>query len=329
MINNRKLDHIRICVEEDVEAGSTGLERYELRHNPLPELNYDDISLSTKLLGKKLGYPIIIEALTGGTQKSMKINKELAAVCQEYGIGFGVGSQRAAIEDPKLSKTFKVRDMAPDTLLIANLGAVQLNYGYGLKECQTAVDMIDADALALHVNPVQEAIQPEGNKYFTGLVEKINSVAEGVSVPVILKGVGSGVSRDVVEKLKVSAVDVGGVGGTSWSLVEKYRRRGKNAMLGETFAGWGTPTARCITDLTDLNIPLIASGGIRTGLDAAKAMALGASASGMALPIIRAWDKDGVKSVREYLDTFIDELHVALFLTGSKNIDELREKITE
>ncbi|MEA3254341.1 MAG: type 2 isopentenyl-diphosphate Delta-isomerase [Candidatus Altiarchaeota archaeon] len=327
-MNNRKLDHLRICIEKEVESGKTGLEGINLIHAALPEMDFDEIDTEAEFLGKKLRYPILIEGMTGGPSKALKINKDLALIAQEFGIGFGVGSQRMAVEDTKLSDSYKVRDVAPDILLIANLGAVQLNYGYGIKECVKAVEMIDADALALHLNPLQEVVQPEGDKNFSGLIEKINHIAGELKTPVIVKETGCGISYETAKKLNVSAIDVSGHGGTSWSLVESYRARG-NPETGKTFAGWGIPTADSLMDVSRLNVPVIASGGIRSGLDAAKSLALGAACVGIALPVLKAWTLDGKTGVREFLNEFIYELKIAMFLTGSKDITGLRGKIRE
>lgn len=327
MIDKRKKDHLRICLEEDVEAGSTGLEDVRLIHEALPEVNFDDISMETRFLGKILRYPIILEAITGGVSKAKEINCDLAAIAEEFGIGFGVGSQRMAVDNPKLADTYCVRDFAPNIFLIANLGAVQLNYGFGLEECRKAVDMIDADALALHINPVQEVIQPEGDRNFSDLIEKINSVSEKLGKPVIAKCVGSGISHETAKRLRVSAIDVGGSGGTSWGLIEGFRGDEKTRKMGETFADWGIPTAESIREVSGLGVPLIGSGGIRTGVDAAKAIALGADCAGIALPILRTWSSGGKKEVKEFLDQFITELKIAMFLTGSKNVRELKGKV--
>ena len=324
-INDRKLDHIRICGEKNVEAGRTGFEEIRLIHKALPELDFEDIDLGIRFLGKKLNYPVIIEAMTGGAQEAKSINRDVASVAQELGIGFGVGSQRAAIEDSLLEDTFKVRDVAPDILLIANLGAVQLNYGYGLAECKKAVEMIGADALALHLNPLQEVIQPEGDRNFSNLTDKINDVAARLKTPVIVKETGCGVSYDVSKKLvKVSAIDVSGAGGTSWSLVESHRKEGLTKELGESFADWGIPTAEAIIENSKLRKPIIASGGVRNGIDAAKAIALGADCVGLALPILKAYQAGGKHNVKLFLEKFTYELKTAMFLTGCANIKELK-----
>ncbi len=326
MKTNRKLEHLKICIEKDVEAGKTGFADIKLMHKALPELDWDDIDFKTKFFNKKLNAPIMIESITGGTGEAREINLGLAGIAQEFNIGFGVGSQRPAIEDPNLAETYQVREIAPDIFLMANLGAVQLNYGYGIEECEKAIEMIDADALVLHLNPLQEIIQPEGNKNFSNLIEKINYIADELKTPVIVKEIGSGISLDIAKNLKVSAIDVGGLGGTSWSLVESYRGDERTKKLGNTFSCWGIPTSECISDVSKLGIPIIGSGGIRTGVDAGKAIALGASCVGIALPIIRAWT-GGLNKVREFLNQFILELKVSMFLTGSKNVADLRGKI--
>lgn len=327
MIDKRKTDHLRICIEEAIEAGSTGLEDIRLTHEALPELNFDDINLGIDFLGKPLNYPVIIEGITGGVSSAGNINKDLATIANELGIGFGVGSQRMAIENPKLADTYQVRDVAPDVFLIANLGAVQLNYGYGLAECEKAIEMIKADALALHINPLHEIIQQEGNRDFSNLVDKINSISRKLKKPVIAKCVGSGMSYKTAKKLRVSAVDVGGCGGTSWSLIESHRGDAKTKRIGEAFAEWGIPTAQSIREVSKLDKTTIGSGGIRTGIEAAKAIALGADCVGMALPILRAWAVNGKKGVREFLDQFTTELRIAMFLTGSETVKDLKGKI--
>jgi len=327
MINHRKIDHIKICLTEDVEAADAGFGRIKLAHRALPEIDYDSIDLSTRFLGHKFRFPLMIEGITGGANQSKDINRDLARVAQKLGIGLGVGSQRAALEDGKLEATYKVRDIAPNIFLVANLGAVQLNYGYGMEECRKAVEMIDADAIALHVNPLQEAIQPEGDKNFSGLSDKINKIAEKLGKPVIVKAVGDGMSYETARKLQVAAIDVGGLGGTHWAKVEGFRGGKQTRRLGETFSGWGIPTVDCIAEISRLGVPTIASGGVRSGLDVAKSIALGADIAGMALPVLRAWKKGGASGVEDYLNCVVTELKVAAFLTGSRRISELDGKI--
>jgi len=314
-------------LREDVEVGDSGFNGIRLKHEALPELDYNQIDLRTSFLGHDLGFPFIMEGITGGTKESLKINTDLAKVAQEFNVGFGVGSQRAALEDEKLASTYRVRDVAPDIFLIANLGAVQLNHGYGVTECRRAVELIDANAIALHVNPIQEVVQPEGDKDFTGLVSKINDVARDLDVPVIVKAVGGGISGETAKKLKVSAIDVGGVGGTHFSRVEGFRGDDFTKKIGETFAGWGISTVECIGQVSSLGVPTIASGGVRSGVDGAKAISLGASVFGMALPLLKARADYGLKGVENYVGELLAELKIACFLTGSKNVSELRGKV--
>lgn len=324
---NRKADHIRICLEKNVESGNSKFDCFRMKHFAAPELDFDELSLTTKFLGKNLSYPIIIEAMTGGIQEAEKINRDLSGIAQEFGIGFGVGSQRVFFDDKKYSAKYTLRDIATDILLIANLGAVQLNYGFGIEQCKEAVKMIDADALALHLNPLQEVIQPEGNTNFSNLIEKINEISRDLGKPVIVKETGCGISYEVAKKLKVAAIDVAGFGGTSWGLIEGYRADKKNKEISEVFSSWGIPTALAIQDVSKLDVQIIGSGGIRNGLDAAKAIALGANCAGIALPILRAWSHGGKAEVKEFLEKFILEMKIAMFLTGSKKVPDLKGKI--
>jgi isopentenyl-diphosphate Delta-isomerase len=327
MIEDRKKDHIRICATENVESGNPGFDGIRLRHRACPEISLGDVDTSCVFLGKKMDYPLIIEAITGGTSYSKKVNRDLAKTAQKYNVGFGVGSQRAAIEDPSLEETYAVRDAAPDILLIGNLGAVQLNHGYGLRECRRAVEMIGADALALHLNSLQEAVQPEGDTDFRNLIKKINYVAAKIKTPLIVKEVGSGLDLQTAKRLKAHAYDAGGMGGTNWALVESHRNRGVMGEAGKTFLDWGTPTVECIRELSKTGKPLIGSGGIRSGLDAAKAIASGADIVGIALPAIRAYEAGGVRRLEKYLDKFIAELKISMFLTGSKKTSQLRKAL--
>lgn len=288
----RKADHIRICLEEDVQFQQTtnGLEKYRFSHCCLPELDRNEIDLSTNFIEKKLGAPLLISSMTGGTPEAGMINHRLAEVAQHYKFAMGVGSQRIAVEKPSVAETFAVRKYAPDVLLFANLGAVQLNYDYGLEECLRVIDILEADALILHLNPLQECIQPKGDTNFRGLLDKIAILCNKITVPVIAKEVGNGISATMAEKLiaaGIKAIDVAGAGGTSWAKVESERAENPlQRRLGRTFADWGFPTAECITSIRAVapTIPLIASGGLRHGLDVAKALALGADIAGLAMP---------------------------------------------
>lgn len=327
---SRKADHLRVCLEEDVQCQqTTGLERYRFTHCCLPELNLDEVDRTTTFLGKPLGAPLLISSMTGGTELAKTINFRLAAIAQQYRLAMGVGSQRVAVENPDLAITFEVRTLAPDILLFANLGAVQLNYRYGLDECLRVVDSLAADALILHLNPLQECVQTHGDTRFSGLLEKIAQLCDKLPVPVIAKEVGNGISAAMAEKLLaagVAAIDVAGAGGTSWALVESERAQDlRQRRLGRTFADWGLPTAECITSIRTIapQLPLIASGGLRTGLEAAKAIALGADLVGMALPFLQAANESEA-ALHELVEILTAELTTAMFCTGCKTLQDLR-----
>ena len=332
----RKRDHLRICREEDVSARgvTTGLRRYRLRHCALPELSLDKIDLSTQFLGKKLRAPVLISAITGGTATARRINLNLAAAAQELGLAMGVGSQRAGIENPRQARTYQVRAVAPDILLLANLGAVQLNYGYGLDECRRAVEMIGADALVLHLNPLQEALQPHGNTNFAGLVDKIAVICRDLGVPVIIKEVGWGISEFTAWQLAaagVAAIDVSGAGGTSWSEVEKHRAESDaRQRVAASFAHWGMPTAECILQAQRgaPNLPLIASGGIYSGPEAAVALALGADLVGLARPLLEPATRSAEAVVTE-LEVLIAGLRIAMFASGIPDIPSFKEVLLD
>lgn len=327
---SRKADHIRICLEEDVQfhEATNGLERYRFTHFCLPELDRNDIDISTSFLNKRLGAPLLVSSMTGGTEQAGIINRRLAEVAQHYNFAMGVGSQRVALEKPQVAETFAVRKYAPDILLFANVGAVQLNYKYGLDECLQIIEMLEADALILHINPLQECIQPKGDVNFKGLLDKIFKLCNQLSVPVIAKEVGNGISGTMAEKLiaaGVSVIDVAGAGGTSWAKVEGERaENGLQRRLGKTFADWGLPTAECIVDIRTIapHIPLIASGGLRHGLDVAKAIALGADIAGLAMPFLQAAALSET-AVYELAEVLIAEIITVLFCTGNINLHQL------
>ncbi|MBE9193246.1 type 2 isopentenyl-diphosphate Delta-isomerase [Gloeocapsopsis crepidinum LEGE 06123] len=327
----RKAEHLRICLDEDVQFSQTtnGLERYRFIHCCLPEINRDEISLKTQFLGKQLSYPLLISSMTGGTEFAGTINRRLAEVAQHYNIAMGVGSQRVALEKPQVAPTFAVRSLAPDILLLANLGAVQLNYKYGLDECRRVVDLLQADALILHLNPLQECIQPRGDTNFRGLLDKVEKLCSKISVPVVAKEVGNGISAAMAKKLMnagISAVDVAGAGGTSWAKVESERAENSlQRRLGMTFADWGLPTAECITSIRAVapEIPLIASGGLRHGLDIAKAIALGADLAGLALPFLQA-AAESEAALYELVEVLIAEMTTVLFCTGTADLEEFK-----
>ncbi len=328
----RKAEHIRICLESDVQFQTqrSGFDRYQFSHCCLPELDYQDIDLTTKLLGKQLGAPILISSMTGGTPQAKEINYRLAEVAQEYKLAMGVGSQRVAIEQPDVAATFQVRKVAPDILLLANLGAVQLNYRYGIAECLRAVELLAADALILHLNPLQECIQPQGDTNFKGLLDRIATVCQQLPVPVIVKEVGNGISASMAQQLiaaGVSGIDVAGAGGTSWAKVESERAQtALQRRLGQTFGDWGIPTTTCITTIRQIapTLPLIASGGVRNGLDIAKAIALGADVTGLALPFLQAADIS-TAAVAELAQILMAEIQTVLFCTGTANLAALQQ----
>jgi isopentenyl-diphosphate Delta-isomerase len=328
----RKTDHIRICLDENIEfeQQTNGLEKYRFNHCCLPELDYQEIDISTKFLSKKLGAPLLISSMTGGTEQAKIINLRLAETAQKYQLAMGVGSQRIIIENSQLTDTFAVRKVAPDILLFANIGAVQLNYQYGLEECKKIVDILEADALILHLNPLQECIQNQGDTNFKGLLAKINQLCYYLSVPVIVKEVGNGISAPLAKKLietGVKAIDVAGAGGTSWAKVEGERAENLiKKRLGLTFGNWGIPTAECITNIRNLypKIPLIASGGLRTGLEIAKAIALGANIGGLALPFLQAANESQTE-LNNLVEVLIAEIKTVLFCTGNANLLALQK----
>jgi isopentenyl-diphosphate delta-isomerase len=333
MLEQRKADHIRINLEEDVgfDRLTTGLELYHFVHQALPELDLADINLGSDIFGKSLRVPLLISSMTGGTERAHIINSTLAAAAQAADIAMGLGSMRAALEDSSLAESFRVvRSVAPDILLFANLGAVQLNYGYTVDHCRRAVEMVEADALFLHFNALQEALQPEGDTNFGGLLDKIEAVCTNLEVPVIAKEVGWGLSEDTARSLVnvgISAIDVAGAGGTSWSQVEMYRADTEiRRQVAATFRDWGIPTAESIQMVRRgaPDLPIIASGGLRDGLDVAKAIALGARLAGMAGPFLKA----AVVSTEEVLDTVevtASELRTTMFCIGASSLDDLRD----
>ncbi|MEA5536731.1 type 2 isopentenyl-diphosphate Delta-isomerase [Crocosphaera sp. XPORK-15E] len=330
-IETRKTEHLRVCLQEDVESPNitTGLEKYRFNHCCLPELDRSDLDLTTIFLGKSLKAPILISSMTGGTSLAHLVNTRLATVAQRYGLAMGIGSQRIALEQPQVAPTFAVRHLAPDILLFANLGAVQLNYGCGLDECLKLVDLLEADALILHLNPLQEWVQSRGDKNFKGLLNKIAQICLQLPVPVVVKEVGNGISWSMAKQLidaGVAAIDVAGAGGTSWAKVESQRAKDKKQQhLGQVFADWGLPTADCINSIRAMNsrIPLIASGGLKNGLDIAKVIALGADLGGLARPFLSA-AVESEAAVDELVTFLIAELEIALFCTGNANLTALK-----
>lgn len=330
-LHNRKGDHIRINLEKDVRSSIvTGLDDIRFIHNAIPEINLNDIVTMMKLWDRELRSPLLISSMTGGTKEAGEINRILARAAQYSRIAMGVGSQRIALEHPELAETFQVRKYAPDILLIANLGAIQLNYSYGIDQCQRAVDQIEADALYLHLNALQEAIQPGGDTQFAGLLKKIELVCRSLSVPVIIKEVGWGISGMDAARLAsagVSAIDVAGAGGTSWSQVEMHRVEDVHqARIAGSFRDWGIPTVDSIRQVkqTASGLPIFASGGLRNGIDVAKCLALGATLGGLASPFLKAAsisEKETVNVITE----FQQEIRICMFATGCKDLDHFRD----
>jgi len=312
---------------------STGFDEVSLIHNALPEFDREEIDVACELFGHKLDAPVIIESMTGGTPIAARINATLGKIAEELQIPMGVGSQRAAIDDPKLAYTFQAaRENAPSALLLANLGCPQIIKEDGIERAKAAVEMIKADALFVHLNALQESIQFEGQTRFKGALGRIRELASALSVPVLAKETGAGISRETavsVERAGVKGIDVAGLGGTSWAAVEYHRarekRRARQARLGLVFWDWGIPTSASIVEVSkSTKVRIIASGGVRNGLHIAKAIALGAHYGGLAMPLLKSVSKSH-KEAKESLLSVIDELKTAMFLTGSKNLDRLHE----
>jgi isopentenyl-diphosphate delta-isomerase len=332
VLASRKADHLRICLEKKVRSPDvkTGLERYRFVHQALPEIDLADVDLRGGLFGKALRAPLLVASMTGGTPAARAINRRLALAAAELGLGMGVGSQRAAIEEPAWADTYRVRDVAPDILLLANLGAVQLNRSYTVDHCLRAVEMIEADALVLHLNPLQEALQPGGDTCFGGLLHKIEIVCRSLSVPVVVKEVGAGLSAEVARQLAdagVSALDVAGAGGTAWSEVERLRAPDLyHDRVAAQFADWGIPTAEslCMVRACALGLPLIASGGIVSGVDVAKCIALGADVVSTAFPLLRP-ALVSAQAVVDELTVILQGLRVAMFCIGASDLRSLQD----
>ncbi len=329
---SRKVDHIRINLEQNVQFPrlTTGLEKYRFLHQALPELNLNEIDTSIAIFGKTLSAPILISSMTGGTELAHRINLNLAEAAQKHQIAMGLGSQRAAIEDESLAYTFQIRKVAPDILLFANVGAVQLNYGYGIPQLQRAIDMVEADALILHFNVLQEAVQPEGDTNFFGLLKQVEAICNTLTIPVIAKEVGWGFSEQNARDLAsagVSAIDVAGAGGTSWSEVEYHRAPNAfHAQIAAAFADWGIPTAEAIQYAVKgaPHLLIFASGGLRDGIDIAKCIALGAKLGGLAGPFLKAAN-ESLSAVEQFIQVLKAQIRIAMLCSGAKNIAALAQ----
>jgi len=331
-IEKRKLRHIRVSLEENVETDiSTGFQDIRLIHRALPEIDLDEVNTETEFFGKKLAAPLIISAITGGTEEAAKLNAILAEVAEEKQIGIGVGSQRIAVAQPETVPTFSiVREKAPSTFVMANLGCPQLSLGWGVPEAEKCIEMVDADALALHMNPLQEAVQVDGDTNYRGVYEKIKELRKNIGTPLVMKETGAGIAwEDAVkmQKAGASGLEISGVGGTSWSAVEYHiaKEVGKKEMeyLGGALWNWGIPTAVSVVETTQkTSLSVISSGGIRTGVEVVKSISLGASIGGMAKPFLEK-AVQGKEALAEHVDNIIREIRVAMFLVGAKNVDEL------
>lgn len=330
----RKSQHIEICHTQDVEAIDrfTGFSRVKFIPQALPEMSWEDCDPSTNFLGKNFKLPILITGMTGGVQKGAQINETLAHVAVKYNIPMGIGSQRIALENPEHEAIFRLKDKFPQLFLIGNLGAAQIIGPDGLDRCLRAVDMVEADAFAIHVNVMQELIQVEGDRNFRGLFDSIEQICQSLPVPVVIKEVGSGMDRATAERLVnlgVAAIDVGGKGGTSWPYIEGLRSKdAATRHIAECYRDWGIPTAYSLGDLrlAGLPIPLIATGGIRDGLTVAKACALGASMVGVGLPLLRA-ALDSFSATEQVIENFSRELKVCMLATGSRSLQALSSKL--
>jgi len=330
-INQRKTEHIRLCLTGDVEGvnKTTGLEGIDFIHNALPEINFRDIDIRTEFLGKQLKAPFLVSSMTGGSELATVINQNLAQAAEKKGWVMALGSTRAMLESDAHQESFLINDYAPTVPLIVNLGAVQLNYGYGAEEAQRIVDLTNADSIVLHFNSLQEVVQDEGDLNFDNLLPKIEAVCKGVNVPVGAKEVGFGIDGTVAKKLYdagISYIDVAGAGGTSWSQVEKLRSRDPlRRAAAEAFNSWGIPTKDCIVSVRNTlpNVPVVSSGGMKTGLDAAKAMTIGADIIGFARHLLKA-ATESTEKVIETMEQIELELRMTMFGIGAKNLTELK-----
>ena len=330
LIPQRKSDHLRITLDNDVQSRTeNGLDLYQFEHNALPEIDLAQVDLASTFLDVPLAAPLLISSMTGGTEEAAEVNRNLALTAQACGIAMGVGSQRAILAHPELAATYQVRRFAPDILLFANIGAVQFNYGLTIDQCRRLVDDIQANALILHFNPLQEALQPEGETNFSDLLRHIEQLAASLPVPVVAKEVGAGISLAAAQRLidaGVAAIDVAGTGGTSWALVEMYRmKHPERQAIAAQFADWGLSTAECIQSIRTAypDLPLIASGGLRGGIHAAKCVALGADLVGMSTPFLKPAmqsAEDCIKAAQEIIET----IRIAAFLIGAQSFTQLK-----
>lgn len=328
LTERRKRDHLGLFRRRGLpETGTTTwLEHVLLVHQALPELGIDDLDVSASFCGRKFHAPFFITGMTGGTGQARKLNRVLACAAEERGVGFGLGSQRAMLERPRLAPTYEVRSVAPDVFLAGNIGGVQAGTTPP-ERLRAMLRQVGADALCVHLNPAQEMVQPEGDRAFSGVTAAIAKLVREARVPVIVKETGAGLSRETAGKLRAAGVrhlDVAGAGGTSFAAVEVERRRRAGCSDMSEFRDWGIPTAAALLEVAGLGFEVMASGGIRSGLDAARAIALGADICGVAAPIVRAYFAGGLRSVRAVLDSLEAGLKTAMVLTGSRTLADLR-----
>lgn len=326
-IRQRKADHLDLCATEQVafRAETTLLEQVRFVHQSLPELALDELDLSVELLGKVLRAPLVISAMTGGHERAQEINRTLAAVAQRRGYAFGLGSQRAMLLRPESVSTYRVRDVAPDMLLLGNIGVVQAR-DMSTADVARLVADVGADALCVHLNPAMELVQPEGDRDFRGCVATLARLVKELPVPVVAKETGNGLSRTALRQLRdvgVRCVDTSGAGGTSWVGVETLRAEGGQRELGEALWDWGVPTAASVVYAAEAGMTTIATGGVRTGHDVARAIALGAAVGGIARPVFMALAAGGEAGVEAFLDGVERELRAVMLLTGSRSVQDL------
>jgi len=329
-ISSRKAEHLDICLNNDVsfKTKKTGFESLHLVHNALPEINFSDVDTEIEFLGKRISFPLMISGITGGFREAEEINAKLAQISQEARIALGVGSQRQILENPLYLRSFSiVREKAPDIPIIGNIGAAQIAKDFDLDQIRRIIDLIEADALAVHLNPLQEVLQPEGDTDFRGVLEGIKRLVKELEVPLIVKETGAGISGEVAQKLAdvgVQYIDIAGAGGTSWAGVEYYRS--DNKQLAERFWDWGVPTAWCLLEVAKVRgIRIISSGGIRDGIDIAKSIALGADLAGAARPFLQALFSQGEEGLAGMIRAWRQQFRIAMFLTGSQTVGGLKK----
>jgi isopentenyl-diphosphate delta-isomerase len=327
-ISQRKKDHLALCAGDNVgfREKTSLFEQVELVHCALPEMHADAVDSSVELLGRTLAAPVVISAMTGGTDEAAKINLDLAQVADELGLAIGLGSQRAMFERPETAWTFSVRERAPNVLLFGNLGLVQARK-MTTAQIRTLCDDVGANALCIHLNPAMEIVQPGGDRDFSGGLDLLRRLVDELGIPVIAKETGCGLSRAVAQMIRstgIRHVDVSGAGGTSWVAVEAHRAADDQRELAEELWDWGIPTAASVLQLRGLGLDIIATGGLRTGSHVTKAIALGAKAGGLAAPVLKAHRAGGIDGARKFLRGVITTVRSLMLLTGSRTIDELQ-----